>query len=587
MEIELKPSIKKNVNILMGRCAEKLYTELSSLGYIDRLKEINQLGAIKIKSKYKRTRFDYVNLQLYFHDVLRECKGAVVFEYAYSNQINFKEFDLNILDKTNKPSILDVIQIMILISNVGHFKNTFDANIGIIEACNTDESLKERFLDYFSAEDRILVNKIIDNNNYMHFNLINALLLLDKCDKNLESVRIAKKLIHIYLGEDTSSEKIRYAFKIFKGVRNLAFYTYDLPVSAIPFKIDISSKEDICTIFNELFDKYNNNETAKKLFDAIGSLLGATVYNKEENVICSYENISKRIRKNLLNNGFSDLNFAEDIISEDSIYNRKYSQNHNFNADNILKLTFEEDEVNFEDLFRKIEKINFVRVGYYYRRDAKKTILISLDKRADESTALRIVRHLITAISKNNPDKEDVRYINITKFFMYVLFKNREVEIKPTKEIVLYVARGTKQKTDILNKTILNNKKDDFEHELCVIRDYLKCKDKINDTAIVVAGSIEVKKNSFDKENELKNDCGDKNDKKSKKCNVLKEFDGIIIYPYRKNGQIVFLEAKNRREKFCEGKNCLIDKFNALEIDYVSDDIQIVNRDSYFEYSLK
>ena len=76
-----------------------------------------------------------------------------------------------------------------------------------------------------------------------------------------------------------------YAFKIFKGVRNLAFYTYDLPVSAIPFKIDVSSKEDICTIFNELLDKYNNNTTAKKLFEAIGSLLGATVYNKEENVI--------------------------------------------------------------------------------------------------------------------------------------------------------------------------------------------------------------------------------------------------------------------------------------------------------------
>ena len=69
---------------------------------------------------------------------------------------------------------------MILISNIGHFKNTFDANIGIIEACNTDESLKKRFLDNFSDEDRMLANKIIDNNNYMQFNLLNALLLHTK-----------------------------------------------------------------------------------------------------------------------------------------------------------------------------------------------------------------------------------------------------------------------------------------------------------------------------------------------------------------------------------------------------------------------
>ena len=169
---------------------------------------------------------------------------------------------------------------------------------------------------------------------------------------------------------------------------------------------------------------------------------------------------------------------------------------------------------------------------------------------------------------------------------MYVLFKNRHVELKPTKEIVLYVARGTKQKIDILNKSILGNKEDDCEHELCAVRDYLVDKDKINDTAIVVAGSIEVKRNSEDKENDIKEVYDVNKNKSGNNHSTYSEFDGIIIYPYRRKSQILFLEAKNKKKKNCDAIQCLKDKFEKLKLQYINEDIQLMGKDCYYEYSL-
>lgn len=40
--------------------ATELYQELDSIGIIDRIKEIPQLGVIKVKKKLAKTRFDYV-----------------------------------------------------------------------------------------------------------------------------------------------------------------------------------------------------------------------------------------------------------------------------------------------------------------------------------------------------------------------------------------------------------------------------------------------------------------------------------------------------------------------------------------------
>ena len=60
-------SLKHNlkVEIDLYPCATELYDELNHIGIINRLKEIPQLGVIKVPKKLSKTRYDYIMLQLF------------------------------------------------------------------------------------------------------------------------------------------------------------------------------------------------------------------------------------------------------------------------------------------------------------------------------------------------------------------------------------------------------------------------------------------------------------------------------------------------------------------------------------------
>ena len=71
--------------------ATELYEELDEIGIIERIKEIPQLGVVKVKKKLAKTRFDYVMLQLYLHKLIKtHLQGEL--RYTYNNYLNSKEF---------------------------------------------------------------------------------------------------------------------------------------------------------------------------------------------------------------------------------------------------------------------------------------------------------------------------------------------------------------------------------------------------------------------------------------------------------------------------------------------------------------
>ena len=78
MEIryDLLPKIKTrkhNLRVIIDLYpyAAELYDELDNIGIIDRVKDIPQLGVIKVKKKLAKTRFDYIMLQLYLHKLIK------------------------------------------------------------------------------------------------------------------------------------------------------------------------------------------------------------------------------------------------------------------------------------------------------------------------------------------------------------------------------------------------------------------------------------------------------------------------------------------------------------------------------------
>ena len=76
---------------------------------------------------------------------------------------------------------------------------------------------------------------------------------------------------------------------------------------------------------------------------------------------------------------------------------------------------------------------------------------------------------------------------------------------------------------------------------------------------------------------------------KSKKC----EFDGLVIFPNRREKQLLFLEAKNREKKPERGRRDLINRINEIGRNEKSgvkledeDQVIRVNMDAYFEYTI-
>lgn len=73
---DLKPTHKASnhhlqVEIDLYPYATRLYGELDRLGIVNRLKEIPQLGVIKTPVSLNKTRFDYIILQLYLHQLIK------------------------------------------------------------------------------------------------------------------------------------------------------------------------------------------------------------------------------------------------------------------------------------------------------------------------------------------------------------------------------------------------------------------------------------------------------------------------------------------------------------------------------------
>ena len=55
----------------------------------------------------------------------------------------------------------------------------------------------------------------------------------------------------------------------------------------------------------------------------------------------------------------------------------------------------------------------------------------------------------------------------------------------------------------------------------------------------------------------------------------------------RKSNQVIFLEAKNRDKKPGFAKNCLNEKIKKFSFENPAENIEIVNYNAFWEYSIK
>lgn len=560
--------------------ATELYEELERIGIINRLKEIPQLGVIKVAKRLAKTRYDYIMLQLYLHQMIKNrLQGHL--RLTYNNIVAAKEFrnDYKYTTK-DKPSIGDILQLLTIVYNVGHFYNTFTASRAVIMLASEDHEFFDMVVGA-STNDRFheAAQSIFRSKNYQRLHLLNSILILEHCDQAKQSVSLALEILYAYINESSLSEesKLKYAFAIFRNVRTVSYMAYDLQIAETPLTIDLCNEKAMALLLQELLSEYNNNQSSHYLVQSTTKLLDDTVYNENSNAICYYKISRKMVSLITKDPKYTKKNYYTDLFSDkSSILNQTHAHKRDYAQTQILKLTFTGDKRYLsEALLADLEKINNTRVGYYDRHSGEQTILVSIKKNCDSATkryaAFKTMKCAVNYL-RRIPDisSTDVRFILCAKFFLFYLFDENPVVIKPTidKEKCVVCTRGKKHRVMEIKSLIENSSgKDDEKHEVEFLLSQL-IGDSKNDTSITIPASILVYQ---------KNAVGRK----------LCEFDGLIIHPMRKTDQVVFLEAKNTKEKPILGKNCLKKKLDKFTISYRYDDIQIVSCDAYFKFSVK
>lgn len=568
------------VDIDLYPYAQELYDELNRIGIIDRVKHIPQLGVIKVPKKLSKTRHDYFMLQLYLHQLIKnDLQGQL--RLTYNNNVKAKEFreDYQYNSKDDKPSIGDVLQLLTIVYNIGHFYNTFTASRAVMMIAVEDATFKEMLVSA-SPDQRYkdAVEKMLEERNYQRFHLINSILILKKCDTAKQSVSLAIEILYTYINQRDLSEydKLAYVFDIFKTVRTVSYMAYDLQIANTPLTIDLCNEDAMKLILQELLSEYNNTQSSNRLVESISKLLDDTVYNENSNAICYYKISRRMVRLLLQERSFMGKDYYfEYFVNQDGVLNRSHSHKRDFVQEQILKLTFgSQDSFFSEHLLSDLESISNTRVGYYDRHTGERTILVSIKKNCNYTSkaiaAFKTLRCTISYLRRiDRVTPHDTRYLLCTKFFLFYFVGENPIVIKPTvdKETCVICTRGKNMRIkeiSTLLKGVAGN--EDERHEIQFMLDRLK-EDDINDTSICIPASILVYQ---------KNAVGKK----------LCEFDGMVIHPMRKKEQNVFFEAKNTSNKPAYGKNCLKEKLDKLLIKYDLNDIQIIDYDAMLKYTL-
>lgn len=553
--------------------ADELYKEIEKNGYIERLKEIRQLGTIKIKKENVKTKLEYIELQLNLNNSVRKQKD-INLKYGYGSKISNKEY----LDKEciKETTVFDVIQLFIITYNIGHFYNTFASSKAVVMYANKDECFKNKIIKEFKEEKlKNVALKVIENKNYHHMHLINSLLILDKCDPEKESVIVAKEIIYNYINKNELKEKNKHSkllhvFDVFRKIRDISFIVFDLESAKIPLKIDINDKESMMVILNEFLSEKNNNMHMKNFFESICKMLNDVLYNKPQNAIESHITTKKMLRELQKSEIEKFKLYYEDYFkNETSILNRSYNEKKYFDKTKILKITFNIDEkYHAFEFYEEIEKTQEIECAFYSRHDGKLTIVLSLKKSCKNKikTSFKVLKLFVNFINSKleNIEVYDIRYLILVDYCLYYVFQEKRVEIKGIVDGKrVFGNRGEKQRIQELDKLLRNNiENKDAEHEIKCIKNYLE-EDFKGDVSIVIPSSIEM----FDEKNIS-----------------ISEFDGLVIFPNRDKEQVVFFEAKNSKKY--NAKRSLKDKFIKFNIEFIEDKFIKKNNDIAYKYTI-
>ena len=326
----------------------------------------------------------------------------------------------------------------------------------------------------------------------------------------------------------------------------------------------IQNEQALQLFLRERLTTYGDSSGAEALLKSINKFLNSTLYNLDGQSIKEYQH-AKQLARNMQTSPSSTEEYLQGLLSEKIFDNRKRRPYPG--SGETLKLTVDRETA--IHLVEKLDKLWYVEVGWYLRSE-ERTVVVRITKDCPDPayTALKIMRVVTSELSGTEQKSGNLPYLLTVKFFLLQLFRKQVLRFEPTitdDNNCVMVARGSAKRRKLIDEAIHHAKTDDDDqiHEAKFLLEYLSIDTK-NDLAYLIPASIKVY------ENDLK---------------VLCEFDGIIVFPYREVGQVVFLEAKNRRI-LGKAQKCMKDKFEKLSLEYNPNDMRKFQSDCYYQYSV-
>jgi hypothetical protein len=504
------------------------------------------------------------------------------------NSRNINIEGLNISTQGKKPTGAELLQCLALLTNMGHFPDTFSTSKVWLHLLHKNvRGLRTGFKKGLKAEDKKLLDTVIENFDVYNVHLINALFLLERyrrVDGGNEVVDFSKKLLIEYMtGEH---EELRKYWSIYKGIRKIAYVLMDSHYAPIPFNLDLSS-----IMLN--LDRYqeaiiNNSSTFQKALDQMNNVLENSLYIEPSSLLIS------SLRSNQIYQSFSD---SSSIDQLDKVSNIKYMlepvskksedlssifqkndewafPEPDWDNNNFLDITYSEVDYyktifplnvwEFEQELNRSLGITSCIVSTSYPPSKNNFRLVfavkeNLSETKKISKSLDIVKKAIEldvdlkkkGFIKNNQSEDEFRS-RLLKYLLSYSFgmKNDFTLDYPVttkiNEVPLFIGRGSVNVSNEINRYINIIKNDlnaDQIHELEMTRATVL---ELDYRGLIMAflGSTKIRK--------------------QKESTFSCEFDGVIFLPYQKKGNFVFvIEAKNKPNGNTEARTQLVNRLNS------------------------
>lgn len=360
-----------NITALIFNHTTSLINFLDRYGHIDRLRDINQLGRLRdIYPGAHHNRYEYVFLQWALVAEIAKQKGN---NHGFSTE---RKFFGKINDFDKYPSTAEILQCLILLTNIGYCDGTFSTNRAWLNNIKTHTNIYKAFKSGLDKRDHKILDRILDEFDFYNLHILFALFLLQRYRRTDNGhIEFSSELLRKYYYKDSSNVHLTKIWDVFQSVRKISFLTLDSLYAPVPFSLRLTS---IVLSFSQYYEEIFIKKSAyKSAIDELEKVLQNSVYLSSESILntnkaASEINIfidNKKDEINSLKDVYLNINCKSELETKWKKHNEPdWNRDQNLylefeNTNGFLPSEYSKNPLQWENSFQNKIGITKTRIG--------------------------------------------------------------------------------------------------------------------------------------------------------------------------------------------------------------------------------